>query len=439
MKISPRKLGFLESLCIHMHNKCNGGSSIAAITRVKGFINFDVIKQSLNLLFERHPMLRATVYIEEEHYFFNFNAKFEDISIQHIQSGDESTANKIFSDEACMPFDISKGLWRFFLVSYSTPGKIPEYDIIIGCSHAISDGLSIINLSSELLSSMQDIQLDRKPQLPFLSCLPSLETLIRDKLINVNEKIQESEEQDEAVSINSNCFNHEYSDSLEIIPRSFTHTIPASKLDKIIPACRDNRTTVNALVNIAFAKALLQLRNIDEDTVDIFNASNARSLTESPWKVENENMGNYVIAAPTIISLREGEDLWEKCRQFNVDLCNNLNKVPVPDEPKIEDLDAILSSINHLLSMQTTLVKYGVSNVGRADKLFEKIGPNLQVQSSRMRINNTMPHIGVYLLVTTLNNSMDIVFDYAEPLIETAWIKKLAHAIEVVMLELSVK
>jgi hypothetical protein len=424
--IPNRKLGFLEAFCIHQNNQRNGSGSIACITHIDGVIDFNTLKQALLSLFERHPMLRSTVHIENEQYVFKFTAKFEDILISQLHSTDQDVIHKVYTDDAVQKFDCTKSLWRVFLISHN-PKK---HDLIIGYSHAMCDGISIVNISSEILYILMDLKTDKKNRYEALSCPSALEAQISSKVTNkqlVNDEIVPRE------VTNPNCFNNKYDTSLNIVPCCHIQSIPEIKFKKIIDACKKNKTTVNALLNVAFANALMQHRALNEKSIDIINAANARPLTDS--LLQSENMGNYVIAAPTIIPQINNEtNVWKSCRQFNINLRENLKNFDAPDEPNIADLDNLLSLIDTMLNEQTTLIKYGVSNIGSVDEYFTHLKPLISVQSCRVQMRLTIPHIGIFLLITTANNTMDLAFNYAEPLINADWIKQLAKITEEMMI-----
>lgn len=410
-----RKMGFFEALMIRMHEQLQGHGSVATTTRVKGTISFSDFKQALNLLFERHPPLRATAYAKNNAYYFNFNAQFNNIPITFVQTDDKHVPHQLLTQEAAQPFELSKYLWRAYLVSNNDH----EHDIVLGCSHAISDGMSLANLNSEILVAIQDTQSNQLFSLPRLPLLPSMEALITNK--NTSNEIEEHAESVNILHL-KNKYNIDNAHSCSII-----RTLKPAQMNKITQACREYQITINSALNIALFKALMESQELKELNAPIFNAVNVRPMSEG--KIKQENLGGYASNIEIKISCKETSDFWELTKKFNATLSAALinQDILIPINPDISNLDRVIKLMKEKRDQQIFPLQYAVlSNLGKIDNLFSKISANHSVQDFRFTILNPAAVYGVNLFVSTLENKMNLVFTFTEPMSDINWIEKLA-------------
>lgn len=117
-------------------------------------------RETLELLQKRHPFLRAHLEINDENTFLVLDNKCEhgEIQFESVDLTDQQqTPSRDSLINTCAQFnvrlfDIAKEfLWRVQLISYQDQGHI-KYILNLVLNMAITDGLSITNLSAEFLN-----------------------------------------------------------------------------------------------------------------------------------------------------------------------------------------------------------------------------------------------------------------------------------------------
>jgi amino acid adenylation domain-containing protein len=145
--------------------------NIAAAVRLKGRLEIDAVKSSLNKVVERHETLRTTFMIVGDELVQvvaqDLKLPLPVIDLRSLPEQERETEFRYFADqEAQRPFDLSRGpLLRCVLMKLNDE----EHVLLLVMHHIISDGWSVGILIAELSAlygahiSREDVQL---PQLP---------------------------------------------------------------------------------------------------------------------------------------------------------------------------------------------------------------------------------------------------------------------------------
>lgn len=131
-----RKMGVLEKINSYgLHDIGEGACSISIALKLKNDIDFNVFKQALEVLFKRHPLLRARKHVDGGNHYHALDVKFNDISIELIETEDANFWQSYYSCDIIRKFDLDNCYWRAALVK--DPGA---NHILIGITHLMSDG-----------------------------------------------------------------------------------------------------------------------------------------------------------------------------------------------------------------------------------------------------------------------------------------------------------
>ncbi len=146
-----RKLAPNEQV-MEILNRNNGSLNILTISRIKGGLKKEIIRQALDLIQCRHPRLNSRIIGHLDSLKFNFGSI--KIPLRLVQKQSIEQWQEVALEELNQPIDSGQCLIRTVLISF--PDDQINYLMTI-LHHAISDGLSTVQLHSEILTYCQKI------------------------------------------------------------------------------------------------------------------------------------------------------------------------------------------------------------------------------------------------------------------------------------------
>ena len=102
-----RPMGFLEKIANTFHNVTNGATSVTALAEVGLVFDKALFIDAWQVLFQRHPLLRARVEYGEVHSFV-FDVLFESVDIKAYQFNAESELKEYFDLTLAYGFETEK-------------------------------------------------------------------------------------------------------------------------------------------------------------------------------------------------------------------------------------------------------------------------------------------------------------------------------------------
>ncbi|MGH1395995.1 MAG: phthiocerol/phthiodiolone dimycocerosyl transferase family protein [Trichormus sp.] len=170
-----RKLGQIEQLMEKLNARAKTWN-VVTISRVKGFVNQDALRQSLELIQCRHPRLNSRIISLKSNLVFQSQGT-EKIPLRVVKVSHVEEWKDIVNEEMNQVIPSNKYLLRVVLVNVLSEEKVSF--LITTAHHAIADALSCIQLHSEILTYHQKIFTGEAIQ-PFINLtpLPPLEELI---------------------------------------------------------------------------------------------------------------------------------------------------------------------------------------------------------------------------------------------------------------------
>jgi NRPS condensation-like uncharacterized protein len=172
---SGRKLGDVEQ-AMEILNRRAKTWNLVTISRIKGNFQEAVLRQSLDIIQYRHPRLNSHIVHFRKGFYFQTTGT-EKIALRIVNHINEEHWQEVVNEEMNQEIDSSKCLLRVVLLHILNEQKISY--LITTLHHAISDGLSSIQLHSEILNYYQRLT-SCEPIEPVrrLEPLPPIETLI---------------------------------------------------------------------------------------------------------------------------------------------------------------------------------------------------------------------------------------------------------------------
>lgn len=173
-----RKLAANEQ-ALEIVNRCAKSLHVVTIGRLSGPLTVEVLRAALDLLQKRHPRLNSRIIGSLN------NLRFEDgalkIPLRVVEKADSSQWQEVVLEELNQKIDSYQCLIRAVLVHFKLENNISY--LIVTLHHAISDGLSSIQLYSEILRYCQKIAVNEPiGEVISLPPLPSVEHLLPKSL-----------------------------------------------------------------------------------------------------------------------------------------------------------------------------------------------------------------------------------------------------------------
>ncbi|WP_413173817.1 phthiocerol/phthiodiolone dimycocerosyl transferase family protein [Anabaena azotica] len=170
-----RKLSSIEGT-MEILNRRAKTWNLVTISRIKGNLQEAVLRQALDIIQYRHPRLNSCIIHFRNNFYFQ-TAGTNRIGLRIVHDLPEKQWTEIVNQEMNQEIDSSKCLLRVVLVHVLDE---PNFSYLITTiHHAICDGLSSIQLHSEILNYCQQISSGETLQpVTTLEALPTIEKLL---------------------------------------------------------------------------------------------------------------------------------------------------------------------------------------------------------------------------------------------------------------------
>jgi len=358
-----RKLGLVENLFEILHDL--GGMIDVNFARIEGSLTPDILRQALNLVQKRHPMLQVHLIELTDGLYFE-SEDTEEIPLRVIDKQYENQGIEIAEDELHQKF--SGGLAPLCRVTFlhsSTSNGISE--IIATFHHAITDGLSCMCFFDDLLSYCQQIAAgDRIAEVVTMQLLPPLETLLASHLSR-NNNVEETQEQSSQEIQPPELIIEGEALLSDRRTRLLTRILSKEMTMMLRNRCRQEETTVHGALcaAILFGAAKITFTGTPIH-LSCGSSVNLRKFCEP--KVKDGYMGclaTFMGSIPHV--LKENSTFWNLARDCKSKISNNLNRgVPI-NQLKSQRLQ----QVNKSFILQLSARKMGrtdtveISNIGK--------------------------------------------------------------------------
>lgn len=414
---NSRKLGMLESFYAHIHEKLTGHNTTSVIVKLSGEINSQLYNSALKALFERHPMLRATILGDDNGYSITYNAIFESIPIQSEEYLNEYNWNDAYLPELNTPLELNKFCWRSkFLFSRSSN---ISYVLLTFC-HAIADGLSIAVIVREFLSFANKILRHEILDISTLPALLPIESILlqRGFLKNV--------ENNKHVLWDKNpIWPYQVKDKNTKLWRTnnVIRNIDKETVKNLIAKSREMKLTINELLTGLYINTIQHHAPQDIRKVSLFTPVNLRGVSSPEIPLFNIFSAVTPVITHHDISFKNftfKEHAYEYQKNFHErfnDLANNF---------LISSYDDIDSYVKYSLSNRDGFfMGFGITNLGRFDFGTTPADP-LQMDSFIFSGSRRGGDCVMLLCIITNQTGMTLIFNYTEPLLKNEWVENFS-------------
>jgi len=404
-------------------NRIASSLNVVTITKVKGYINQDFLKNALATIEQRHPQLQSCISGSIDKLEFSKKAN-SPLPLKILEHQDSDSWKKVVLNELNQEIDSSKSLFRATLI-YQAEQNFTY--LITTIHHAVIDGISSVRLHSEILSHCGNIQEIEKPlsQLETLPIIPPFEALLPDSHTGYRGKIKsliwllklllkqlwlqpKTLEFEKHVPVEARTCN--------VIYKQIEPTLTQALLEQ----CRVEKTTIQGALCSAMLLAVNnKIRTEKSEKTSIVCRSFVDLRRRLSPAIGNESLGSLASAVSTFHTISPQTDFWQLAREVKQKVTQGINRGDMFNIILMftQVLNALLSSSNKApLAVEVT-------NLGEVDV-------PVNYGSLKLEEISFMPSQGVFggvffAAVTTLQGKMMLNFVFSEPSISQATIEGL--------------
>ena len=320
-----RKLGQLEETMEILNQRAKTWN-LVTISRIQGHLQETVLRQSLDIIQYRHPALNAHIINSKNSYYYQSTGTGK-LPLQVVNIRESQEWEAVVNTEMNQVIDSSKHLLRVVLVKISNQQNI-NY-LITTTHHAITDGLSSIQLHSEILTYCEKIKAGEPIQaITTLESLPPIEKLLptwtnsfKSKLgriaLLLNIAFQKYWNQPKALRVEKYVPISQR--RCEIIHRQLSE----ESTRQFIQQCRQENTTVqSALCAALMLTVSKQLTKNYEDNIPVSCLSYLDLRRRLQPEISQENMTVLAASIMGFYRITNNISFWELGRKVK----HNLNK-----------------------------------------------------------------------------------------------------------------
>lgn len=413
-EIKSRKMGALEKLTIIINDQAAGSTAVSAMLKVNAQIEFKLFKKAWHILFQRHPLLRATKRVQEKDYFFDFNADFSNIPIKHLQTEVFSEVEHEYGKKILMSFDLSHYFWRATLVTMKQ--ECCSY-VIFGAPHTICDGKCISWLFGDLLRIILDFQKGIIPNTNSFPIPPAI-----DKILDKTKFLPAKDT--EASSTNSMPFEKEATLN-SASSENLLRVLEEGDLEKLLAACRRHGATLTSAFNAALALSILGAQEEQNDNITLSIAFSLRPYTKQP--VSDRDMAFYAHQLSFNLDPHASCDFWDLALQAKKKSMQAISEYTLLSEDDYELFDKIAVSIQDNIQQKQFFIPYTISNVGVIDDAFvgcETFG----MGDFYFTVRNQSIFVFT-IFMATIHHKLYLNFNYSSPAMSKETATKLASRV----------
>lgn len=407
-----RPLGYWESACKFAHDMLGGTGTVVSFVEFTGQIDRQQFRQALQLLFNRHPLLRATIKTIGYDSYFEINAEFDDIPVRFKEKQTIQQPWQVLFDERLnIQLDCSNFLWQLDIHSFANHGHY-----LFFCSHhAITDALSSVQFLHELFTTYHQLINKKFCKLTELSLLKNVE----DCLKTTNSWDDYLHYQRDLPSISRESF-HCFAKLGTRRSKNRYLTIPSKLLAQLQLLCKQNNVTLNSLLNSCLLNTVSMLKC--NPCTSLRTPINLRPYCQPI--ISHEHIGCYISIVPTVHELKNS-CLWQSANNYQHQLRQNIPKygfLPAHMDLTHMDIEVLMQLFPIKAERKRTYFSeaFGISNLG-VIHLENRYG-DLKLNNFQFSTNRQVGDYQFFLSSATFNNQLNLALTYTEPLTDEGFI-----------------
>jgi NRPS condensation-like uncharacterized protein len=405
-------------------NRVAGSFNVVTISRIKGLLSEEIVRQALDLAQHRHPRLNSRIVGSLDSLHFETEGT-QKIPLRVVEKLQNEQWQEVVLEELNQKIESSKGLMRAVLVRNQSENSV-NY-LLTTLHHAITDGLSGIRLHQDILTYCHRIASGEQiTQVPSLSALPPVEELLPESmqgfrgrmngvLFLLRLKFKQLWHRPETLGFE------------KYVPTDLRRCgMVHRKLDEeltqqLVNRCRNEKTTVQgAMCAAMLLSAARKIRAENETEVRVSCRSYIDLRRHIKPAVSHENLAILASSLTSFHTLQTNTLFWELARDVRrqIEAGLELGDIfsPVPMSRKI--IESLLARSNE------APMTAGITNVGQVN-IPNVYGSFILEEISFIAAQAAFGGV-LAAAVTTFEGKMVLNFMFSEPSISRDTAEKLA-------------
>lgn len=395
-----REMGFLEKIATLFQETASDSTCVAIMIGLDNSIDFDQFKAAWRVMFARHPMLRARKIGENLAWSFKFDVNFDEINIKHSKARTFHDVDIEYSQVINRTFDTRKHLWRATLAEVGDKSYI-----IVGASHAISDGKSLSWLLGDLLRCIIELEAGKQPDTTSYPVPEPFYKIINRKFFTPPAQPPAFPEQ---------ILSFEGSPSVTPpVSKNRYQIIEPKQLRQLVANCKQHNVTITSALTAALAQTIFNTITPNKREIIFSVAVDMRPYTEP--RVAERVLAFYAHQIMFILERNPKISFWELAQhamqQYRSAL-KEYNLISPDDHATIQELkQAALDAIAN----QQCFIPYTLSNVGIVDAAFKDC-ERFNIKDFFFTVQNQLL-FNFIVFASTINERLCLNFNYCDPVI----------------------
>lgn len=299
-----RKLIAMEQ-GMEMFNRLANSLNVVIISRIRGTLNEEIVRQALDLAQIHHPRLNCRIVGSLDDLRFE-TENTQKIPLRIVDNLDSEHWKSVAIDELNSKIDSEKVLIRSVLVK---SGDSNVNHFITTVHHAIIDAISGMYLHSEILSLCHEILRDNKlPTISKLPVLPSLEDLL-PKIVTLNPQDKQTDKKIKTLEFEKYLPN-------ELRSCGLVHKKLSPELTKrIVSYSKEENTTVHGVLCAAMLLAVAERIKSEDGSLYLSCRSSVDLRRRLNPPVSDENIAMVVSALTSFHEITKDKPFGEVARE----------------------------------------------------------------------------------------------------------------------------
>jgi len=413
-----RKLNDLEYLNFTLGQPYN----IVIVLRLNRYIGRDELNRALCKAQERHPLLKVRIEADDKSTFWFTSTGVMEIPIETVEYKNDEHTNTFFLKNLETNFNIKDPTLPLFRSTLIT--SIEHTDIILCAQHTISDGLSMVLLTRDLIGFLNNPNIEVKSLDNSLKNEDIFSPKIRKKIpkkafrtkfllsvLRVYHYLKYREKKSEILND---------SDYKENDLKLILWNLPVDKTNQFIQLCKRNKVSVHSAISTLFLPEFSTINN----------PVNLRNRLNFPI---GETFGLYASGAVVKMKFKENQDFWFNAKLYQRKLLYSLRDKNIYKIHKMVHTGVPIKILKKLapifLEIASNKEAFAITNLGSLDRIGIEFDSNkFSVESFYGALSFAIGAITV--LVFTMKGQLHFNLHYLESRHNANRMKKIVENVK---------
>ena len=411
-----RKLTLWEKMFHRMNKELMGHNSLVTVMQINGNLDEKTFTQTANVLFEKHPHLRAQIKQSGNEYLVGCDAVFPDIPITYSEIIGEHNFSKFQQEAFEKSIETEKYTWR--VQCFKIKDQAIAY-LIFSFSHAMIDGLSAYAIAKDFIKTANQIKLGTFTNVEKLPLTVLIEEELSSAIHAQNTRALDFD------------FHWPYQVKNTQIENRSTGNINAlldvSELSHIRPILKKQKLSINDFLNGVLVKTLRKYKPDSLSKVVLHTPISLRSLGEIKVGPEHVLCATRLVNTYHQLENANVKDILSNALDYQRQLLEKIKQQDQQPQDEINTDIRLESYINRCkVERDGFFMGFCISNLGVLNFETELSDP-FQIQSFNFSGSRQASDCIMFINVATYGGKLHLTFNFTKPMLTHSWVKSFAE------------